>query len=86
MHMHRVVDNDADASGGYPVLTGLFLNLRLDCVRFCGLVVRARGGPPSMVRTTRATKHISRVRLRESKDIKGPCHSVAGGKTQMFNI
>lgn len=59
MHMHRVVDNDADAAGGYPVLTGLFLNLRLDCVRFCGLVVRAHGGPPSVVRTTQEPQNTS---------------------------
>lgn len=33
-----------------------------------------------------ATKHISQMRLRESKNIKGPRGSVAGGKAQMFSI
>lgn len=41
------------------MLTGLFLGLHLDCVYFCGFVVRACGGPPSVVRTTEKPQNTS---------------------------
>lgn len=54
------------------MLTGLFLNLHLDCVRFCGFVVRACGGPPTVVRTTEEPPNTSvRCGSEKARILKG---------------
>lgn len=68
------------------MLTGLFLNLHFECVHlwFCG--ARLWRSTQCGLYRQRPTKHITQLRFRESKDIKGQRHSVAGGKTKMFGM